>query len=87
MEPYADDVELYDFPGKLAAKGKEAMRKDYAPMFNNLRDLHCEIKERIIQGNIIIDKESVSGAGKNKIEATVIYQIESNKIKKVHLIY
>ncbi len=86
LEPYAEDVELYNFPGELIGRGKEAMRKDYAAMFNNLPDLHCEIKERIIQNNIIIDKESVSGAGKNKIEATAIYHIENDKIKKVYFI-
>ena len=86
LEPYADDVELYQFPDKLLSKGKEAMRKDYT-FFNDLPDLHCEIKERIIQGNIIIDKESVTGVGSAKpVEATAIYHIEGNKIKKVYFI-
>ena len=62
------------------------MRKDYA-FLNNLPDLHCEIKERIIQGNIIIDKESVTGVGSTKpVEATAIYHIEANKIRKVYFI-
>lgn len=86
LEPYADDVEIYDFPGKLAGKGKDDMRKDYENMFKNLPELHCEIKERIIQGNIIIDKERVTGAGPKAIEATAIYQIENNKIRKVYFI-
>jgi imidazolonepropionase-like amidohydrolase len=85
LEPYADDVELYQFPDKLLSKGKEAMRKDYA-FFNEVPDLHCEIKERIIQGNIIIDKESVLGFGSKPAEATAIYHIEGNKIKKVYFI-
>ncbi len=86
LEPYADDVEIYDFPGKLAGKGKDDMRNDYENMFKNLPELHCEIKERIIQGNIIIDKERVTGAGPKAIEATAIYQIENNKISKVYFI-
>jgi imidazolonepropionase-like amidohydrolase len=86
LEPYSDDVELYMFPDKLLSKGKENMRKDYNEMFKNLSDLHCEIKERIIQSNIIIDKESVSGMGKTKLEATAIYHIEHNKITKVFFI-
>jgi hypothetical protein len=28
LEPYAEDVELYEFPGKLIMKGKDNMRKD-----------------------------------------------------------
>jgi hypothetical protein len=86
LEPYADDVELYEFPDKLISKGKDAMRKDYEGMFKNIPSLHCDIVGRIVQGNIIIDKESISGMGKNKFEATAIYHIEKNKIKKVYFI-
>ena len=85
LEPYADDVELYEFPNKLTTKGKEAMRKDYA-FFKDVPDLHCEIKERIIQGNTIIDKESVSGFGPRPVEVTAIYIIEKDKIKKVYFV-
>lgn len=86
MEPYADDVEMYQFPDKLLSKGKENMKKDYA-FLNTLPDLHCEIKERIVQGNIIIDKESVTGTSTSKpAEATVIYHIADNKIKKVYFL-
>ncbi len=85
LEPYAEDVELYSFPSTLLSKGKEAMRKDYA-FFKNVPNLHCEIKERIIQGNTIIDKESITGFGSKPLEATAIYQIENNKIRKVYFI-
>lgn len=86
LEPYAEDVEIYTFPDKLIYKGKDNMRKDYSDMFKKLTDLHCEITERIIQGNIIIDKESVSGIEKTKIEGTAIYHIINNKIAKVYFI-
>jgi imidazolonepropionase-like amidohydrolase len=86
LAPYSDDAELYIFPDKLIAKGKESIQKEYAEMFKNLTGLHCEIKERIIQGDIIIDKESVSGMGKTKVSATAIYHIVNNKISKVYFI-
>lgn len=86
LEPYAEDVEIYDFPNQLIFKGKLAMQKDYEGMFKTLPNLHCELKNRIIQGNIIIDQESVSGMGDTKLEATAIYHIEKNKIKKVYFI-
>lgn len=86
MEPYADDIELYDYKtGKLLDKGKEAMKKGYA-WFDQVPELHCEIKARIVQGNIVIDKERVTGFGDRVIEATAIYHIENNKIKKVYFI-
>jgi imidazolonepropionase-like amidohydrolase len=84
LEPYADDVELYDFPGQLYVKGKDEMRKRYG-FLNTVPELHCEIVNRIIQGNVIIDQEKVTGF-KNVVHATAIYEIENNKIKKVHFI-
>ncbi|EJL74444.1 amidohydrolase family protein [Chryseobacterium populi] len=87
LEPYAEDIELYIFPNKLLSKGKEAMRKDYSGMFERMPDLHCEITNRIINGNFVIDKESVSGMKKSgKVEATAVYEIKNNKISKVYFI-
>ena len=86
LEPYADDVELYDYnTGKLIGKGKDQMRKDYA-FFKQVPELHCEIKARIVQGNIIIDKETVTGFGGPALQATAIYHIEADKIRKVYFI-
>jgi imidazolonepropionase-like amidohydrolase len=85
LEPYDEDVDLYEFPSKLISKGKMEMRKGYE-FLNTVPELHCEIKERIIQGNIIIDKESVTGFGNKAIEATAIYEIENYKIRRVYFI-
>ena len=85
LEPYADDVELYDYPNTLVGKGKENMRLEYGEMFAKTPNLHCEIKGRIVQGNRVIDKESVR-FNNQTIEATVLYEIENNKIKRVYFI-
>jgi len=85
LEPYADDVEIYVYPDKLLYKGKETMRKQYAKMFESVPNLHRELKERIVQGNVVIDKERVQ-FGDKIIEAVAIYHIENDKIKKVFFI-
>lgn len=85
LEPYAEDVELYSFPDKLLMKGKEQMRKDYA-FITKVPGLHCEILNRTIQGNVIVDQEKVSGFGPKPLTALAIYHIENNKIKKVYFI-
>lgn len=85
LEPYADDVEVYTFPNTLQFKGKEAMRKGYTPMFENTPNLHCELVNRIVQGNTVMDHERVQ-MGNKIVEAVAIYQIENNKIKKVYFI-
>jgi uncharacterized protein (TIGR02246 family) len=84
LETYADDVELYDFPGKLVCKGKEQMRKIYS-FLNNSPDLHCQVKATIIQGATVIYKELVTGVS-DLGESTAIYQTENGKIKKVYFI-
>lgn len=86
METYSDDVELYAFPDKLMGKGKEAMRKDYQSMFQQVKDLHCEVTKRIIQGNTVIDHETVSGFGPKSMKAIAIYVVEKGKITKVYFI-
>lgn len=83
LEPYAEDVAVYMYPDKLLYTGKETMRKEYASMFEKMPNLHCELKERIVQGNIVIDKELVQ-FGDEILEAVAIYHIENNKIKKVY---
>ena len=62
------------------------MRKAYTAVFSSAPDLHCEVTERLIKGNTIIDKETITGIGKSKVDGISIYQIENNKIKKVYII-
>jgi imidazolonepropionase-like amidohydrolase len=85
LEPYADDIEVYTYPDQLQFKGKETMRTGYSKMFENTPNLHCELVDRIVQGNIVIDKERVL-FGDKIIEAVAIYHIENNKIKKVYFV-
>ncbi|HOY31079.1 MAG TPA: amidohydrolase family protein [Bacteroidales bacterium] len=85
LEPYADDVEVYDYPDIFRFKGKETMKTAYSDLFEKTPGLHCELKARIVQGNVVIDKERVQFRDKT-IEATAIYHIEKNKIKKVYFI-
>ena len=86
LSPYSDDVELYAFPDKLIGKGKDLMRKQYSEMFKNITNLHCEIKNRTILGNTIIDHEVVTGFGPQKLEAIAIYEVKNDKIIKVYFI-
>ena len=86
LEPYSEDIELYMFPNQLLGKGKNFMRKDYAEMFKNTPNLHCDIKNRTVLGNTVIDHEVVSGFGPNQLEAIAIYEIKNDKIAKVYFI-
>lgn len=85
LDVYADDVEIYDFPNTLTCKGKDAMRQRYQ-FLNTIPFIHCEITERIVQGNHVIDHERVQ-LPENKVKyATAIYEMGDDKIKKVWFI-
>ncbi|MDX1314355.1 MAG: nuclear transport factor 2 family protein [Eudoraea sp.] len=85
LEPYADDVEVYDYPDKLLYVGKETMRKNYNLFFRMTPDLHCELKNRIILRDKVIDEESVTANGRI-FHAVAIYEIKNGKIVKVMFI-
>jgi imidazolonepropionase-like amidohydrolase len=85
LEPYADDVEIYNYPDQLIIKGKDNMRLSYSQMFQSTPNLHCELKGRLIRGNIVMDQEYVQ-FGDKILEAIAIYHIENNKIKKVYFV-
>ena len=85
LEPYADDVELYTLSDKLIGKGKDAMRKQYAGMFAKTPILHCELVNRMVVNNTVVDQERVTfAADREPVQAIAIYKIEGGKIKKVY---
>ena len=85
LEPYAEDVEIYNFPDKLQYTGKEIMRKRYGGMFERTKALHCELVNRIVVGNTVIDHEKVTLASdKAPVQAVAIYKIEKGRIKQVY---
>ncbi|QLG43966.1 nuclear transport factor 2 family protein [Costertonia aggregata] len=79
---YTPDVEVYDFPNTLRYKGIQEMRKRYAGFFDTTPDLNCEIKNRIVIGNKVIDEEYIT-ANKNNFGAVAIYEVKNGKIAKV----
>ena len=82
MATYTDDVKLYNFPKNLTTDGPLEMRKGYTGFFESTPDLHCEIKNRIVIGNKVIDEEEVTANG-NTFSAVAIYEVENEKISKV----
>jgi hypothetical protein len=86
LAPYSDSVELYEYPDKLIGKGKAQMRQMYTDLFNKVTNLHCELVNRMVLGNTVIDYESVTGFGPKPVRAIAVYTVEGNKISKVRFI-
>jgi hypothetical protein len=61
------------------------MRKQYGSMFDQTKNLHCELVNRIVLGNTVIDHERVTyGPDRKPVQAVAIYIIENGKIRKVY---
>ena len=82
MDTYSDEIALYNFPDQLMGQGKGPMRTQYAGFFESAPDLHCEIQDRIVIGNRVIDHELVTANGQ-QFTAVAIYEVENGKIAKV----
>ncbi len=82
MDTYAEDIQLFSYSGKMISKGQEAMRDRYGKMFEATPNLYCQVQNRIVQGNKVIDKEYVR-VGDSFINAVAIYEVENGKIAKV----
>ena len=87
LEPYSENIEVYNFPNQLRSKGIENMRPTYTAMFSKYPNLHCELVNRTILNNTVIDHERISGISDMDVfEAIAIYKIENRKIAKVYFI-
>lgn len=82
LATYSDDIEIYNFPNILSMKGKTQMREVYSEMFERVKELHCEIKKRIIINNKVIDHEYVK-FDDNFSSVVAIYEVKDGKIIKV----
>ncbi|SHN13112.1 amidohydrolase family protein [Chitinophaga sp. CF418] len=87
LAPYSDSIAIYDqASGKLLMQGKEQMRQRYAAIFDRAKELHCQLVNRMVLGNTVIDQEKVTGMGEKPMEAIAVYTIENGKIVKVSFI-
>lgn len=85
LNTYTEDITLYNYPNQQTSQGQEDMRKGYQGFFESTPDLHCEIKNRIVIGNKVIDEEYLTINGQN-FSAVAVYEVEQGKIAKVTFI-
>jgi hypothetical protein len=84
---YSDDIRAFNFPEREIFSGKNSMRRGYESFFTENPGAQCEVQQRMIMGNTIIDHEKISNLAKgNILEAMVIFKIEKGKINRIYFI-
>lgn len=79
---YADDVVVTSGNGDVLMEGLEAVRAEYAVMFDELPDAHAEVHHRIVRGSWVVDDAHVTGTGVD-LEALVAYHVPRDHIDRV----
>lgn len=84
---YSDNIRAFNFPDKEIFTGKNAMRAGYEALFNDNPNLYCEVSNRIVMNNIVVDHERISGLSNgNLIETIAIFKIENGKISRIYFL-
>ena len=57
--------------------------RHYSKKFQENPEIHCQVIERIISGNMVIDKERISNFQGGNHDELVIYQVDKGVISKM----
>jgi hypothetical protein len=84
ISTYSPNIKIYNMPSNTPIlEGHEEMRERYTKRFAS-PDLKATIKNRMINGNFVVDFESVTGIEKDSIsEVIAIYEVYDGLIQNV----
>jgi hypothetical protein len=81
---YAADVEVFRPPAvNPVLSGLASFTAHYARNRFTLPDLHAEVTNRIVAGDIVVDHERITGLRADVVEAVAVYRGLDGKIRTV----
>lgn len=89
MRTYSPDIELFEHPAKLLAKGALQVRERQAVRLAE-PNLHAKLINRMVMGNIVIDQEVVTRTfpeGPGQIELIATYEVQEGRIARAWFIF
>jgi putative hydrolase of HD superfamily len=84
MAAFTPDVIFWEYPADTVFAGAARVHGHYAELFGDpdAKDLHAEIRQRIVKGRFVIDHELVTGLpGEGSHVSVVIYEVVGGRIK------
>ena len=87
LTPYADDVEIFNFPNERLVKGKQNLKTQYETLFKQFDRLRITVYKQAVLGKTIVNWEMTTGfPDYGIIELIAIYKIKNGKIAQVYLV-
>jgi hypothetical protein len=83
---YGEDVVIEDGLGRVLMQGRDGMRAEYGPFFEQNPALRGEILQRMEIGDWVVDEERIHGAGPQPISAVAIYRVVGGAIVHVRFL-
>jgi hypothetical protein len=84
MSTYAENVEIFVYPDKPLGKGKEHIRKLFAPMFEQ-GDVEISVSLQLVSDSFVVSESITSFSDKS--ETTVaIYEVRNGLIQSVRFL-
>ena len=81
---YTDDVQVFRPPAsEPVLSGKQAFAAHYARKRFTLPNLHAEVINRMVSGDIVVDHERITGLQEGVVEAIAVYQVSGERIRAV----
>lgn len=81
---YTDDVSArHLLTDEVIVEGKAAFDARYRSYFEAHPDLHGRLDNRIVKGNVVVDRETVTGVRADPIEAIAIYEVRDGLIARI----
>lgn len=81
---YTDDVKVFVPPAtEPFLSGKSAFSEHYAKNRFTLPDLHAELVNRMVVGDVVVDQERITGLRDGVREAVAVYRVVDGLISMV----
>ena len=81
---YSEDIQVFRPPGERPIfSGKAAFSHHYATNRFTLPNLHAEVVNRMVVGNVVVDHERITGLAAGIVDAIAVYQVEGEHIRFV----
>jgi hypothetical protein len=82
---YVEGIEVWNLgEARPFIASMAELRAVYGKKFEN-PELHTQIVNRIAMGRYVVDHERITGVGAQPAEATVVYEVEGELIRRVYI--